>query len=161
MPSSRSTACIAVSTSTALTLLTALLAGYTLAHVPCGWLADRVDRRRLLLAMTAVAAAIYLTVPAAVGSAWLAWPVLFLAGCALSGLWTASVVLLGQRFAGAELAGAYVASGILYGIGTIAGPLLTGIIVDRTSLAVLPLVLAGFCVAYLPLGLLHRKSAAL
>jgi MFS family permease len=145
----------------ALAMLTALLTGYTLAHIPCGWLADRVDRRRLLLAMTAVAAAIYLAVPHAIGNVWLAWPVLFLAGCALSGIWTAGVVLLGQRFAGAELASAYVASGILYGIGTIAGPLLTGVIVDRTSMAVLPLVLAGFCLAYLPLGLLRERRPAL
>jgi MFS family permease len=144
----------------ALALLTFLLTGYTVAHIPCGWLADRVDRRRLLLAMTALAAAIYLAVPAAMGSVWLAWPVLFLAGCALSGIWTAAVVLLGQRFAGAELSSAYVAGGILYGIGSIAGPLLAGSIADRTSLAAVPLVLAGFCVVYLPLGLLRERDAA-
>jgi Major Facilitator Superfamily len=96
----------------ALALLTALLAGYTLAHLPCGWLADRVDRQRLLTGMTALAAALYLAVPATIASAWLAWIVLFLTGCALSGIWTAGVVFLGQRFAGAELPNAYVASGI-------------------------------------------------
>lgn len=145
----------------ALALLTVLLTGYTIAHIPCGWLADRVDRRRLLLAMTALAAAIYLAVPAAIGSVWLAWPVLFLAGCALSGLWTAAIVLLGQRFAGSELASAYVASGILYGIGSIAGPLLTGLVADWASLAVVPLVLAGFCLAYLPVGLLRDRKISL
>jgi MFS family permease len=145
----------------ALALLTALLAGYTVAHLPCGWLADRVDRRRLLLAMTALAAAIYLAVPAAIGSVWLAWPVLFLAGCALSGIWTAAIVLLGQRLAGAELSSAYVAGGILYGIGSIAGPLLTGLIADRTSLATVPLVLAGFCIVYLPVGLMRDRDAPL
>jgi MFS family permease len=145
----------------ALALLTVLLAGYTIAHIPCGWLADRVDRRRLLLVMTALAAAIYLVVPAAIDSVWLAWPVLLLAGCALSGVWTAAIVLLGQRFASAELASAYVASGILYGIGSIAGPLLTGLIADRTSLAAVPLVLAGFCLAYLPVGLLRDRDTSL
>ena len=145
----------------ALALLTVLLAGYTLAHVPCGWLADHVDRQRLLMGMTALAAALYLVVPAAIAAGWLAWVVLFLIGCALSGIWTAGVVLLGQRFAGAELPSAYVASGILYGIGTIAGPLLTGLLVDRAGMAVLPLVLAGFCLVYLPIGLLRPKTAAL
>jgi hypothetical protein len=111
--------------------------------------------------MTALTAAIYLAIPGVMGSVWLAWPVLFLAGCALSGIWTAAIVLLGQRFAGAELSSAYVAGGILYGIGSIAGPLLTGLIADRTSLAAVPLVLAGFCVAYLPLGLLREREATL
>jgi MFS family permease len=144
----------------ALALLTALLGGYTLAHIPCGWLADRVDRRRMLLAMAAVAAAVYLAVPAAIANPWFAWLALFSAGCALSGIWTAAIVLLGQRFAGAELSSAYVAGGILYGIGSIAGPLLTGVIVDRTTMAVLPLVLAGMCFVYLPIGLLRDRDGA-
>ena len=68
---------------------------------------------------------------------------------------------VGQRFAGAELSSAYVAGGILYGIGSIAGPLLTGLIVDRTSMAVLPLVLAGMCFVYLPIGLLRDSGGPL
>jgi MFS family permease len=150
-----------LSQTQALALLTALLGGYTLAHIPCGWLADRIDRRRLLLAMAALAAAVYLAVPVAMANPWLAWLALFFAGCALSGIWTAAIVLLGQRFAGAELSSAYVAGGILYGIGSIAGPLLTGVIVDRTTMAALPLVLAGMCFVYLPIGLLRDKDGAL
>jgi hypothetical protein len=111
--------------------------------------------------MAALAAAVYLAVPAAIASAWSAWLALFLAGCALSGIWTAAIVLLGQRFAGAELSSAYVAGGILYGIGSIAGPLVTGLIVDRTSMTALPLVLAGFCIVYLPFGLLRDRNSPL
>ena len=48
-------------------------------------------------------------------------------GFAHSGVWKAAVVLIGQRFRGAELSSAYVAGGILYGIGSIAGPLRTGL----------------------------------
>jgi len=148
-----------LSQTEALTMLTVLLGGYTIAHIPCGWLADRVDRRRLLLATTLISAALYLLVPAAIGTPWLAWLLLFAVGCALSGIWTAAVVLIGQRFAGADLAGAYVAGGILYGFGSLAGPLLTGLVADRTSLASVPLVLAGICLAYLPFSLLRDRQA--
>jgi MFS family permease len=147
--------------SDALVLLTALLAGYTVAHMPWGWLADRVDRRRLLLATAALAAAVYLLLLAAIGDPWLAFVVAFAAGCALSGIWTGMMVLLGQRFGGGELAGAYVALGILYGIGSIGGPLLAGLVADRTSMAVLPIVLAAFCLVYLPVTLLRGRSSAL
>jgi MFS family permease len=148
-----------LSQAEALTMLTVLLGGYTVAHIPCGWLADRVDRRRLLLAMAAIAAAAYLAVPAAIDTLWFAWLLLFLVGCALSGLWTAAVVLIGQRFAGAELSGAYVAGGILYGLGSLAGPLLTGLLSDSAGLAIVPLALAGFCLIYLPIGLLRDRQA--
>lgn len=57
--------------------------------------------------MTALAAASYLAVPAAIGSRLLIWPVVFVAGFALSGVWTVAVVLIGQRFRGAELSSAY------------------------------------------------------
>jgi len=144
----------------ALALLTVLLAGYTVAHIPCGWLADVMDRRRLLLAMTALAAASYLAVPAAIGGRLLIWPVVFVAGFALSGVWTAAVVLIGQRFRGAELSSAYVAGGILYGIGSIAGSLLTGLVADGTSLAAVPFVLASFGAVYLAAaGLLRRRKS--
>ncbi|MGE0118772.1 MAG: MFS transporter [Dongiaceae bacterium] len=148
-----------LSQAEALAMLTVLLGGYTVAHIPCGWLADRVDRRRLLLAMAAIAAAAYLAVPAAIDALWLAWLLLFIVGCALSGLWTAAVVLIGQRFAGAELSGAYVAGGILYGLGSLAGPLLAGLFSDLAGLAIAPLVLAGFCLVYLPIGLLRDRRA--
>jgi MFS family permease len=147
-----------LSQAEALTMLTVLLGGYTIAHIPCGWLADRVDRRRLLLAMTALAAAAYFAVPAAIGTAWLAWLLLFIVGCALSGIWTAAVVLIGQRFAGAELSSAYVAGGILYGIGSLAGPLLTGALADAAGLSIVPLALAAFCLVYLPFGLLRDRK---
>lgn len=52
------------------------------------------------------------------------------------------------------------AGGILYGIGSIAGPLITGLAADGTSLAAVPFVLASFCAVYLAAaGLLRRRTS--
>ena len=115
---------------------------------------------KIIAILLMIAAAVVIMAVSLVGGFGHPWLLLlFLVGCALSGLWTAAVVLIGQRFAGAELSGAYVAGGILYGLGSLAGPLFTGLLSDWAGLAIVPLALAGFCLIYLPFGLLRDRQA--
>lgn len=108
---------------TAITLLTAVFAGNVVLQVPLGWLADRVNRRALLVALglcccvgpAAAAGAL------AAGS-MLAYPVLFLWGGAAFGIYTVALTLLGERYRGGELAAANAAFVIGFELANLAGP---------------------------------------
>ena len=69
-----------------------------------GWMADRYGRRFTLLARSILATATSLILPFAAGSTLTLFPVLFLAGGAISGIYTLGVILMGQDFRGQKLA---------------------------------------------------------
>jgi MFS family permease len=141
----------------AVTLLSVLLAGATLAQLPAGWLSDRLDRNRLLFC-TALAGMLFsLALPPAMGSLWSAYLVVGGLGASLGAIWTISVVLLGAHARGPELAGAYAAMGVLHGIGMVAGPVLAGYAAAAWSPAVVPLAVALCCFIYLPVSLIRSR----
>jgi MFS family permease len=144
-----------LSQASAVTLLAVLQAGVTLSHPPVGWLADRVDRRNLLFGTTAVTLVLSLALPGIIGHPWLLWPVVLVWGVAIGGIWTTAVVLVGERFRGAELAGALSAGGVLYGLGSVGGPTLAGFAVDAWTPLVMPFLIALACLAYLPATLIR------
>jgi MFS family permease len=111
---------------TAVAVLTAVLAGTTLVQIPIGWLADHVDRRRLLIAAPIVAILMMLAFPFAIASAWLLWPTALIYGCTNGSLWAVSLILVGERYRGGDVAAANMARGILYGLGAFAGPSVAG-----------------------------------
>ncbi len=63
------------------------------------------------------------------------------------------VTLIGERFRGAALAAATTAFTASWGLGTIVGPLVAGMAMDRYGDGSLALVAAGFFLLYLPLPL--------
>jgi MFS family permease len=110
----------------AVAVLTIVLAGATCVQIPIGWLADRLDRRRMLIAVPIVAILAVAALPFAIGSAWLLWPTALLYGCTIGSLWAVSLILVGERYRGADVAAANMARGVLYGLGAFAGPALAG-----------------------------------
>lgn len=108
---------------TAITLLTAVFAGNVFLQVPLGWLADRVNRRAML---------VVLGLACCIGPAAAAWalsagsmaayPVLFLWGGAAFGLYTVAMTLLGERYRGGELAAANAAFVMTFEVANLAGP---------------------------------------
>jgi MFS family permease len=141
----------------AVTLLSVLLAGVTLAQLPAGWLADRMDRQRLLFLMALAAALLSFAVPLTAASLWSAYLVVAALGAALGAIWTVSVVLLGAHYRGVALAGAYAATGMLHGIGMVAGPVLAGSAAAAWSPAIIPLAVGLCCVIYLPVTLIRSR----
>lgn len=140
-----------LSQTTAVTALTMLFVGTTVGHVPVGWLADRMDRRRLLAGSTAFTLVTTLMLPAVIGHPWLLWPVVLLWGAALGGIWTVAIVLLGEQFRGSVLATANTMYGVLYGLGAVVGPAVTGVAMHQWAPLAMPLLVALFCLLYLPL----------
>lgn len=130
-------------------------AGNIALQMPIGWLADKTDRR-LVLVGCAVAGVIGAgAMPLLVGTPWLQ-PALFVLGGALMGLYTVGLALLGQRFAGSDLATANAVYIVFYGIGSVMGPPLGGSALDLASHG-LPLVMGLGCAAFILYALRQRR----
>ncbi len=145
----------------AVTLLTIVLAGATLVQIPIGWLADRLDRRRMLIGLTLLAIVSLTAFPLVIGSIWLRWPLAVLYGCTVGGLWAVSLILVGERYRGGDVAAANTARGVLYGLGAFAGPALAGIAFDlwtpHGALAVIVLV----ALMYLPVAVFAERRRSI
>jgi MFS family permease len=134
---------------TAATLLaSAMTLGNVALQIPIGLLADRFDRRKVLLACgligtlgMALAWAVSGSLPAVMG-------VLFIWGGATAGLYTVGLAHLASRFSGADLASANAAFIFCYGLGMLSGPVTVGMAMTRAPIAGLPLVLAVAFGAY-------------
>lgn len=123
---------IGMPSDVAITLLTAVFAGNVVLQIPLGWIADRVNRRGLLLVLGVVCiacpwlAASMLNSEVPHADAWAAYPVLFLWGGASFGLYTVGVTMLGERYRGGELVAANAAFVMTFELANLVGPPLSG-----------------------------------
>lgn len=108
-----------------------------------GWMADRYGRRFTLLTTAIVAAASSALIPLVVGNIFLLDPVLFIAGGAISGIYTLGVVLIGQDFRGAKLAVVSTGFAMAYAAGSIVGSTPVGYLIDVAGPNALPLSIAA------------------
>lgn len=134
--------------ATAALLVSAFAIGNVVAQIPLGMLSDRVDRRRLLLAIAVVGAVGSLAVPAAGGSLPLLFATLGLCGAAIAGLYTVGLTHLGARLQGTDLAAANAAFIFMYAVGQLVGPAAMGAGMDAIGPSGLPFVSAAFLAAY-------------
>lgn len=111
---------------TAALMLVVFGLGAMVSQVPLGVLADRFSRQRLLLLCSAGGGLGALLLPWLIADGPLFWSALFFWGGAYAGIYTLAMILVGQRFRGAELATANAAFGLLWGIGSLSGPLVAG-----------------------------------
>ncbi|PZQ51528.1 MAG: MFS transporter [Rhodovulum sulfidophilum] len=128
-------------------LLSVLLVGAILLQLPIGWLGGRVDRGRLTIALALLSGLGALAWPFAFGHPWLAWPLVFLWGGAFVGIYTLALTDVGERFAGADLAGIFAAMSVAWGLGALLGPLLGGVATEATRHG-LPLLTAALCLVF-------------
>ena len=144
----------------AVSLLFILEVGVLASQLPAGWASDRMDRNRLLTALTALALLASLMLPFGVERNVLLWPILFLLGAAAGGVWTVSLVLVGQLFQN-DLSTASASRSVLYGIGSVVGPPVAGLALDHWGRFSLPIVLSIVCGGLLlSCLLLHRQRRA-
>jgi MFS family permease len=138
----------------ALWLMTVMGIGTMVLVVPFGWLADHVDRMGLM------AACVFLTMVGLLLMPWIVREPLggglfaLLFGGVEGMIYALGVMLVGERFRGKLLAAATTLFTACWGVGTVLGPLIAGIGMDRFGDERLALIVFAFFALYLPLPVL-------
>lgn len=147
---------IGIGEARSLSLLTIIALGSVVWQFPLGWLADHMSRHRLLLLCVLATMISVLFMPTFVAQP-IGGPIyMFLFGGAEGMLYTLGMILLGQRFRGAELAAASVLFTGFWGAGTMVGPLVVGVGLDLWGNDALPWLLFALYAAYLPFLVFRR-----
>ncbi|MEI8396183.1 MAG: MFS transporter [Rhodospirillaceae bacterium] len=133
-------------------MVSVLAAGGLVFQLPFGWLADRFGSGRVqVLVVLACLAACAGPALLPVRSPQL-WILLFIWGGVMSGFYTLGLIRIGERFAGPELLRANVLFIMAYTVGTVAGPVLSGIAQDFAPSNGLLLSVAVVCMCCLAVG---------
>nr|WP_314479675.1 MFS transporter [uncultured Pseudomonas sp.] len=131
-----------LSTEIALFMVSTVVVGDAVLQLPIGALADHMSRRALFTGCALTLLWSSLAIPLLLHT-WAIWPVWVLFGASAGGLFTLSLVLIGERYRDDALvrANAHVAQ--LWGIGCLLGPLLAGAGSQWISGHALPLLMAA------------------
>ncbi|MDX1379947.1 MAG: MFS transporter, partial [Xanthomonadales bacterium] len=142
---------LGISETFALGLMTAMGLGAMILVMPFSWLADRVDRMGMLAGFVLLTIAGLAVMPWAVQQPLLSGAFAFVFGGVEGMIYTLGVVLVGTRFRGALLAAATTLFTACWGVGTVIGPLLVGVGMDRFGAERMALVILLIFTVYLPL----------
>ena len=145
----------------ALYMITAIGLGGIMCQVPIGWAADHIDRRLLLTITVVILIATSALIPFQITTTPWNWLSMFVLGGALGGLYTIGLVLVGEQFSGAELAGAITVFSSMWGIGSIVGSPIVGGAMEVIPKYGLPVAIGAMFLAYLPfpvLAFIRRRS---
>ncbi|WP_198651528.1 MFS transporter [Dyella sp. C11] len=132
----------------AMQLISVLMFGAIVLQLPIGWLADKMDKRRLVLALASISAVTALFWPFALRETWLAFSVVFVWGGLFVGIYTVMLAMVGSRFQGNDLVGVYAVMGLAWGVGALVGPALAGVAMGANALFGLPGVIALGCAVF-------------
>ena len=110
----------------AVLLLTLFVLGAVLGQLPAGWLADHVDHRRLLVAGSLTTLVALATVPVAIETPLLIWPVMLVMGASLGSFYIVAMTMMGRRYRGADLISVNTSFVFIWGVGAAVGPALSG-----------------------------------
>jgi MFS family permease len=106
-------------------MLTAFVIGNSGFQFPIGWLADHMERRRVMAGCAVVTTVGCALIPATFSSVLL-WPVLVVTGATAAGIYTTALAELGDRFSGNELVAGTASFATMWGLGALLGALLAG-----------------------------------
>lgn len=135
-------------------LMTIMGVGGMILVLPMGWVADHVNRMGMLVFILLSTMAGLLTMPYVFQwePGWV-FLFVFVFGGVESMIYALGVVLIGERFRGAQLATATTAFSACWGVGTILGPLLVGIGMDTFGNGSMMLIIFVIFAIYLPMPL--------
>jgi len=116
-----------------------------------------MHRHRLLLLCVIITMTGFLILPKALSQS-LGGPIFIFALGGVEGMiYALGVILLGQKFRGAELAAASVLYTGMWGAGTMLGPAIVGAGMDIFGDSSMPLLIAAVYAVYLPVFFLARR----
>jgi MFS family permease len=136
-------------------LMTIMGLGSMILVLPLSWVADHVNRLAMLIVVLLVTMACLLAFPHVLGlEPRFIYTFFFVFGGVEGMIYTLGVVLIGERFKGAQLAAATTGFTACWGAGTIIGPLLVGVGMDVFGNGSMVLIIFALFAIYLPLPLI-------
>ena len=140
-----------------LSLLTMFGLGGVVIQLPLGWLADHVNRQRLLLTCFLLTMVGFVILPQIIATGTGGSLFVFSLGGIEGMIYAMGVILLGQQFRGVELASASVLFTSMWGAGTMLGPTIVGAGMDLLGNASMPYLIAAIYACYLPVYWFARR----
>nr|WP_210289629.1 MFS transporter [Chelatococcus caeni] len=128
-------------------LMAYMMFGAIVLQVPIGWLGDRMDRERLIVALAAVSALGAVAWPFALASPAMTYALLFVWGGVFVGIYTLMLAIVGSRFSGSDIIGIYAGMGLFWGVGALVGPALAGFAMQAAGHG-LPIFVALACALF-------------
>jgi MFS family permease len=147
-----------IAESTMSALLAVMIAGNIALQVPLGLLAERWTARLVRLACVTATLLGCILLPVLVESP-LVWPFIFVWGAVSYGIYTMTIIELGERFTGRMLVAGNAAFAMMWGIGGIAVPPAAGAAMDLVGAPGLPLALGLICFLLAVLSIVRRRDA--
>jgi MFS family permease len=132
----------------AMRLISTLMLGAIILQLPIGWLADRVNPRRLALSLAILSAVSALVWPWMLSTHWLAYSLIFVWGGLFVGIYTVMLTMVGSRYSGSDLVGIYAVMGLAWGGGALIGPSMAGLAMGVNSYYGLPVFVAIACALF-------------
>jgi MFS family permease len=146
----------ALSEAEVATLLSVLIVGNVVIQVPLGLAAERWQPRHVLIVCAALTAIGCLLQPLLMGTP-LMWPLAFCLGALSYGAYTVALVELGDRFSGPMLVAGNSAFALTWGIGSMAGPLGTGALMDIFGIQGLPLTFGVLLIVFVIVAMMAPR----
>src|SRR5690606_6014107 len=143
----------------AVTLVTAFLLGRFALIYPIGHLADRYDRKGVLLVTSTLTLACILLMPLVVGNELLLLCIVFLCGAVSGAFYSLGLALLGARFRAHALTSANTLFIIAYSLGLVIGFPATGLAMDAWGASGFTYALSAGVLAVIVVILLDRWRA--
>lgn len=141
------------------TLLTVFFFGNVALQIPLGLVAERWGARTVMVLCALLATCGCALLPLVLGTPF-QWPSIFFWGAFSYGMYTMSVIELGQRFSGTMLVAGNAAFAMMWGFGGIAGPPTSGVSMQLLGPHGLPLVLGIFSTCLLTVGVVRARMRA-
>ncbi|MBB3457078.1 MFS family permease [Rhizobium sp. BK313] len=137
-------------------LITCFIAGNAVLQILLGRVAEQFGSTRTMLFCALASLAGCLLLPSIFNS-WLIWPLVFVWGGVSFGLYTMSLIQLGERFTGQSLIAGNAAFAFVWGIGGIVGSPATGLAMQLIGHQGLPSCLGLLCLVLVVFLMAERR----
>nr|WP_240545210.1 MFS transporter [Sinorhizobium fredii] len=137
-------------------LITCFIVGNAVLQIALGRVAEQFGSTRTMLFCALASLAGCLLLPS-IFNAWLIWPLVFVWGGVSFGIYTMSLIQLGERFSGQALIAGNAAFAFVWGVGGIVGSPATGLVMQLIGHQGLPSSLGLLCCALAVLLMAERR----
>lgn len=139
-------------------LLSVMIAGNIAMQVPLGLLAEKLTARSVRLVCIAITILGCMLLPLLMETPAI-WPMIFVWGAVSYGIYTMSIIELGERFTGSTLIAGNAAFSLMWGVGGISMPPLAGSAMDVLGPGGLPVTLGLLCLVLAVASVVGRGKA--